>query len=154
MLYSWRKECRMSLLVPTDIPRFKKMILRRALRICWRWVIFNLVPVLSLLQWWWLRRTVLTLWMCIDYWALSKRKIKNWYPIPKINEFMDRIRGAKCFSKIHLHSSYHQIWVREQDISKTTFRYHYGYYKFIVMPFGLTNAHTTFQSCMNHIFNK
>jgi hypothetical protein len=44
--------------------------------------------------------------------------------------------------------------MREEDISKTTFRCHYDHYEFLVMPFGLTNAPTMFQYCMNHVFNK
>jgi hypothetical protein len=58
------------------------------------------------------------------------------------------------FSKVDMKSRYHHIRVREEDIHKTKFICHYGHYEFLVMPFGLNNAPTTFQSCMNHVFNK
>ena len=78
--------------------------------------------------------------------------MKNHYPISRINELMDELRGAKFFSKIDLRSGYHHIQIRDNDVPKTTFRCHYEHFVFLVMLFGLTNAPTTFQSCMNHVF--
>jgi hypothetical protein len=90
--------------------------------------------------------------LCVDYRLLNAVTIKNKYPLTCIDILFDQLGGAQVFSKIDLHSSYHQIKICDEDIPKMTFSMRYGLYEYLVISFGLTNAPAHFMYLMNSVF--
>jgi hypothetical protein len=91
--------------------------------------------------------------MYIDYRELNKVTIKNRYHLPRIDNLLDQLHGAQVFFKVHLHSGYHQVRVKEEDIPKTVFRFRYGHYEFLVMSFELINMPAVFMDTKNRVFH-
>jgi hypothetical protein len=90
--------------------------------------------------------------LCTDYYVLNDVTVKNKYPLPRIDDLFDQLRGACVFSMIDLRSGYHQLKIRECDILKTASVSSYGLYEYTLMSFGLTNVLTYFMYLMNKIF--
>ena len=90
-----------------------------------------------------------TLRMCVDYRALNLITVKNRYPLPRIDDLLDKLHGATMFTSLDLQSGYHQIRITDEDGPKTAFLTHMGLYQYKVLCFGISNAPSTFQAVMN-----
>jgi len=90
--------------------------------------------------------------MVIDYRALNKVTVKNRYPLPRIDDLLDQLQGAKFFSSLDLLSGYHQVPLHASDIPKTAFLTPLGSFQFKVLSMVFTNAPSTFARVMNNVF--
>ena len=92
-----------------------------------------------------------TLWLYINYKSLNKIMVWNQYLIPRIDDLLNQLKGAKLFSKINLKSGYHQVPIKQTNVWNNSFKSKEGLFEWLVLPFGLTNSPTTFMILMDDI---
>ena len=90
--------------------------------------------------------------LCVDFRALNKQTVRNRYPLPRIDDLLDKLVGMKYFSSLDLAQAYYQVRLLPSDVPKTAFTTPEGLFEFLVLPFGLTNAPATFQAIIHEVF--
>ena len=90
---------------------------------------------------------------CVDWRKLNEVTVKDSYPMPRVDECLERMEGAQWFSSLDLQHGYWQIPMREDDWQKTAFTTHIGLYEFTRTPMGVSNAPATFQRIMESVLN-
>ncbi|KAL0894100.1 hypothetical protein ABMA27_014144 [Loxostege sticticalis] len=91
--------------------------------------------------------------MCVDYRSLNKITVKEKYPMPIVEDLIDKLKGCKYYTSLDLKSGYYQINVHKDSIAKTAFITPDGHYEFRRMPFGLCNGPSVFQRLMNTVLD-
>lgn len=91
--------------------------------------------------------------LCVDYREINKLTIRENFPVPLIDDYLDQLRDKKYFTKLDLKNGFHHVRVSESSIKFTAFVTPFGQYEYLRMPFGLTNAPRTFQRFLVEIFS-
>jgi hypothetical protein len=91
-------------------------------------------------------------WFVQDYRVLNAMTMKNWYPLPLINDLINHLKCAWSFTELDIRWGVNNVRIWEGDEWKATFRMNRGLFEPLVMYFGLTNSPATFQTMMNDIF--
>ena len=84
----------------------------------------------------------------MDYRRLNAKTVRDAFPLPRIEESLEALRGATYFTSLDLAHGYHQVVMDQSSVDKTAFRVPFGLFEFTRMPFGLVNAPGTFQRVM------
>ena len=92
--------------------------------------------------------------LCVDYRMLNSQTMRDRFPTPTAADLIARTRGARMFSKIDLHSGFHQLRISPQDVHKTAFATPFGLYEWVSAPFGLTGVPGAFQRFMQFVLHK
>lgn len=89
--------------------------------------------------------------MCCDMRQLNSRTVRTAYPLPRISEILEQLKGAACFTTLDLVQGFHQVPMAPTDVHKTAFSTRYGLFEWVVMPFGLSGAPGQFMQLMNSV---
>lgn len=92
--------------------------------------------------------------MCVDYRALNKLTVRDRYPLPLIDDHVDRLGNFKFFSSLDMATGFHQIPLDEQSVHKTAFVTPEGHFEYLRMPYGLTNSPIVYQRIINNTLRK